>query len=181
MDSSHSVEVRATPFRSLACPKCKKPLQLILCHAVEVDTCPSCHGIWVDHPEEKQMLEIKPEAFTVAELRRLRKAYQRLSKRDPVRYAPCPVCLQLMHRVNWGSRSGVVVDRCEKHGTWYDEGEVDKIREYIRTGGVEFEKLRLTEGGLSELNSKLDREVTRLQTQINYKYMLARLYSMLGL
>ncbi len=35
-------------------------------------------------------------------------------------YRPCPVCTRLMNRVNFGRRSGVLIDRCRAHGSWFD-------------------------------------------------------------
>jgi Zn-finger nucleic acid-binding protein len=130
--------------------------------------------------DEKVLFQIKPEVFTVDELRRLRRLYKPMGKLEEVRLRACPACKELMYRKNWGGHSGVVVDRCEQHGTWYDEGEAEKIREYVRLGGVEFEKLYLTEQGLSDLQSKLNNEVTRLDIRIDSAYRRARLWSLLS-
>ena len=43
---------------------------------------------------------------------------------EQVKYVKCPVCRILMNRVSFGYRSGVVVDRCGKHGIWLDNGEI---------------------------------------------------------
>ena len=71
--------------RDLFCPKCKEALLVALQDETEVDYCRNCKGIWVDYVEEKTLLNMKPEVFTMDELRRLRKHYQSFSKRDPVR------------------------------------------------------------------------------------------------
>ena len=162
------------------CPKCATALTQVLHDEARVDSCLSCQGIWVDDINERTLLKFKPEVFTVDELHRLRELYRPLGKIEEVRYVPCPVCRQLMQRVNWGSHSGIVVDRCKDHGTWYDAGEVEKIREFVSLGGIEFEKLRLTERGLAELETKLDHEVTKLDRRIDSAYRRARLWSMLG-
>ncbi len=125
-------------------------------------------------------MQIKPEVFTVDELQRLRKLYKPFGIDDPVRLRACPVCKELMYRRNWGEHSGVIVDRCEQHGTWYDEGEVEKIREYIELGGIEYEKLRLTEGGLSDLETKLDQKTAELDLRTIRAYRRARLWSIFG-
>ena len=69
------------------------------------------------------------------------------------------------------------MDKCYEHGTWYDVGELEKIMEFIKLGGVEYEKLKLTESGLSDLTRKLEDEATRLDIRINKAYRRARLYS----
>lgn len=51
-------------------------------------------------------------------------------------YRPCPVCGRLMHRRNYGRRSGVVVDTCQQHGLWFDQGELGAILDWVRGGGL---------------------------------------------
>jgi Zn-finger nucleic acid-binding protein len=40
-----------------------------------------------------------------------------------------------MNRVNFGVRSGVVVDRCGDHGVWLDAGEMRQLMEWAKAGG----------------------------------------------
>ncbi|GIX46665.1 MAG: hypothetical protein KatS3mg131_0876 [Candidatus Tectimicrobiota bacterium] len=164
----------------LRCPRCEAPLHVALDEDVEVDTCPACHGVWVEVLEEKAALKLRPVAFTVDDVRLFRKLYRPPATREPVRYLPCPVCGALMQRRVWGSHSGVIVDRCREHGTWYDAGELEKVREFVALGGAEFEKLKLAERGLQDLEAKLTREVARLDRRIDRVYRRARLWSLLG-
>src|SRR3990167_1287054 len=162
-------------MRLMDCPACHKVMAVVVDDGVKVDRCADCGVVWVEFEDEKALFAIKPESFTVDELRRLRKKYEPLGRVEQVKFRACPVCKDLMYRKNWGAHSGVVVDRCEKHGTWFDEGEPDKIRDYIRLGGAEYEKLRITERGLIELQSKLLQETTRLDIKIDTAYRNARL------
>jgi len=50
---------------------------------------------------------------------------------------PCPQCGQLMNRINFARCSGVVVDICKGHGTWFDRDELSAIVQFIRGGGLE--------------------------------------------
>ena len=161
--------------QTMLCPKCRKFLVIGYDRDVEVDFCEGCNGIWVDYIHEKQLLNIKPEVFSIDELKRLRKLYKPLEQVHKSGYVPCPICQQLMQRKNWGSYSGVIVDKCGEHGTWYDQGELEKIREYIALGGIEYEKLRLIEGGLNELDLKLRQEVHKLDQRIDSVHRKARL------
>jgi Zn-finger nucleic acid-binding protein len=52
-----------------------------------------------------------------------------------VAYLRCPVCRELMHRRNFGRTSGVIVDVCEIHGTWFDVGELPWILGFVARGG----------------------------------------------
>jgi Zn-finger nucleic acid-binding protein len=182
MDSLQNQRIPAQrEGHTLFCPKCKAPLYIAYAHDIEVDYCAQCKGVWVDPVHEKDLLNMQPEVFTLDELKRLRKLYQPLLKVDKSGYVPCPICKELMTRRNWGSYSGVIVDRCEEHGTWYDAGELEKIREFIKLGGVEYEKYKVTNQALDELDQKLVREVHRLDQQTSSSYRRARFYSILGL
>lgn len=176
--NTETVAKRADKIR--LCPRCRKELKVVLQEDVEIDTCPECNGVWVDHIEEKKALAMSPEVFTVDELHKLRKYYQSCGKVETVKYVPCPICDKLMQRKNWGSHSGIVVDKCYDHGSWYDEGELDKIREFVKLGGVEYEKLRISEQGLSDQNRKIENEAARLDIRINKAYRRARLFNMIG-
>ncbi len=47
----------------------------------------------------------------------------------------CPVCSDFMQRKNFGARSGVIADRCNKHGIWLDGGELKRLMEWKKAGG----------------------------------------------
>lgn len=59
------------------------------------------------------------------------------SMSETVRYVPCPQCGQLMNRINFARCSGIVVDVCKGHGTWFDRDELREIVEFIRGGGLD--------------------------------------------
>ena len=40
-------------------------------------------------------------------------------------------------RKNFGKISGVIIDRCGKHGVWLDAGELEKIQHFIADGGLD--------------------------------------------
>jgi Zn-finger nucleic acid-binding protein len=44
-----------------------------------------------------------------------------------------------MSRTNFGARSGIIVDVCREHGSWFDRGELDATLQFIRDGGMEEE------------------------------------------
>src|SRR5437764_1271331 len=45
----------------------------------------------------------------------------------------CPSCLGM----NFARLSGVIVDVCKRHGTWFDRDELRQIVEFIRGGGLD--------------------------------------------
>src|SRR5207245_8941192 len=62
------------------------------------------------------------------------------SDHNKISYAPCPQCGQLMNRVNFAHCSGVIVDVCKGHGTWFDHDELHEILEFILDGGFEVDR-----------------------------------------
>jgi Zn-finger nucleic acid-binding protein len=56
-----------------------------------------------------------------------------------VRYLRCPECSQPMMRMNFGRRSGVILDACKRHGTWFDAGELERVRDFVCAGGLQDE------------------------------------------
>lgn len=53
--------------------------------------------------------------------------------------ARCPECDEVMTPMNFGRRSGIVVDVCRDHGTWFDRGELEAVLAFVRAGGIEGE------------------------------------------
>ena len=47
-----------------------------------------------------------------------------------------------MNRINFAKCSGVIVDVCKGHGTWFDKQELTRIIEFIREGGLEASRQR---------------------------------------
>jgi Zn-finger nucleic acid-binding protein len=41
-----------------------------------------------------------------------------------------------MNRINFAEYSGVVVDVCREHGTWFDAHELQRIVHFLRDGGM---------------------------------------------
>jgi hypothetical protein len=41
-----------------------------------------------------------------------------------------------MNRRNYGGASGVIVDVCTVHGTWFDTGELPRVLAFVEGGGL---------------------------------------------
>ncbi len=50
-------------------------------------------------------------------------------------YLNCPACSGPMSRKNFARVSGVLVDSCARHGTWFDTGELQDVLRFIEGGG----------------------------------------------
>ncbi len=121
------------------CPHCDKALQTIDLQLREdffIERCASCYGLFFDPGEIETLLESSvSNVFEINTqlLRNINK--ERYSKDQKVKYIKCPVCRNFMRRVNFGYRSGVIVDRCKKHGVWLDNGEIVHLLEWKKAGG----------------------------------------------
>lgn len=101
--------------------------------------CAQCGGSFVDHDELARLIdvargEVADGAFATAP------PATRASRETAVRYLACARCAKPMNRMNFGRRSGVVVDACKAHGTWFDAGELDGALAFVRRGGLEGER-----------------------------------------
>jgi len=133
-----------TPLR---CPRCKLEMQALTIGSTVVRECGDCLGLWLDVAGFEKICADREEQAAV--LGTAAPAPQRSLGAGRISYAPCPQCLQLMNRVNFARCSGVIVDICKGHGTWFDRDELSRIVEFIRTGGLEMartkEKVELEE------------------------------------
>jgi len=114
------------------CPTCNKPLVEFRGNGGVLLDCAACGGQFVEHALLNSLLEAR-EIAGLAVTRRARRSELGLSK---VRYVPCPSCRQLMNRKNFGGESGVVVDVCAAHGTWFDDGELPRVLAFVESGGL---------------------------------------------
>jgi Zn-finger nucleic acid-binding protein len=77
-----------------------------------------------------------------------------------VRYLECPTCAQLMHRKNFASCSGVIIDSCRGHGVWFDRHELEAILRFVADGGLDQareKELRRQEAAAQHARARLDR------------------------
>jgi len=111
-----------------------------------VHRCPETRGMWFDGPTFDFLIERQAErALTLDPNVRSRAALTvRVEKgagEPRLEYLNCPVCGEQMSRSNYAKCSGVVFDRCLKHGVWLDDLELQQILRFIETGGHELAKI----------------------------------------
>jgi Zn-finger nucleic acid-binding protein len=141
------------------CPHCGKPLSAThdvttdlncpRCHTVKMLStqlkdshileCPQCAGLWLstatfseicnDNEQQQAALQIDTGLPNQA-------AAPHFTLDQNVKYLACPQCSQLMNRLNFAHRSGVIIDICNKDGIWFDRDSLRHIIEFIRAGGL---------------------------------------------
>jgi len=127
------------PEADRICPACNIPMQTINIAGVGkyyIERCDRCMGLFFDPGEiEALMDESVSNVFSIDHKGLNRIIEDRSGQPLKVKYVKCPVCLTIMNRVNFGKRSGVVVDRCKGHGIWLDAGQLKQLMEWRKAGG----------------------------------------------
>jgi len=121
---------------TLKCPRCRtERMQEVTLKDTKVLECPKCCGLWLtsatfdficnNAERQEAVLAFDPPPV------------QAPAPGGKVLYLPCPKCGDLMNRLNFAHRSGVIIDICKKDGIWFDRDGLRHIIEFIRAGGME--------------------------------------------
>lgn len=133
-------ETSATAQRQ--CPRCRVEMGSASLGATTLCECAQCGGLWVDADSFEQICADREQQAAVLGAAHPAPSNAVNSVGERVRYVPCPECDQLMNRINFARCSGVIVDVCKGHGTWFDPEELTEIVEFIRAGGLEASRAR---------------------------------------
>jgi len=129
------------------CPDCGSSLDTVDLKVDKkflIEKCRQCHGLFFD-PGELEMLLAKSVSNVYRVDRQKLNQLQNQSFRarnKKFKYRKCPACQVVMNRVAFGYRSGIIVDHCNKHGFWLDEGELRQLQEWKKAGGEMEQKNR---------------------------------------
>ncbi len=110
-------------------------------HAVH--GCRRCGGVWVD----TVTLDVMVETAAATGQGTVKPTVERrqLSMQGKVVYRSCAVCKTPMNRRNFARISGVIVDQCRDHGTFFDAGELEDVLNFVRSGGLMLSRKRQLE------------------------------------
>jgi Zn-finger nucleic acid-binding protein len=125
--------LRSPRGSALACPACKHALEPFRGGPGQLLDCGRCGGQFVEHALLRELLE-RREVLGSAVPHHTRRENPLT---QPVRYVPCPACQNFMNRRNFGKTSGIIVDMCHQHGTWFDAGELPRVLAFVQSGGLE--------------------------------------------
>lgn len=122
------------------CPRCDGgALEARLVGEVLLDECLGCHGVFLDACAVEMVVRERRQASASAIVAMAED--NTISSARPEQggklYIKCPDCDQVMNRVNFGRRSGIIVDVCKPHGTWFDQDELPRIVDFVMKGGLE--------------------------------------------
>ena len=147
--------------KPLTCPGCRAEMLFVRVGTTELHECPECASAWLASEVFKELCLNREEHGAFAVLAGVAATPPSLDTAGHVqRYVPCPVCSKLMNRSNFGRRSGILVDLCKKHGTWFERGELAGILAFIDDGGLE--RARVEE---EERNAEAQKKLAKAQLE----------------
>jgi Zn-finger nucleic acid-binding protein len=132
----------SAPAATELCPRCKTNLDAVVIGGSNVRECPKCEGIWTDTETLRQICADREKQAAVLGMPTQLPSNDGVQMENQIRYLPCPVCGDLMNRINFANCSGVIVDVCGQHGTWFDRDELHRIVEFIHAGGLDKARAR---------------------------------------
>ena len=115
----------------MKCPNCQEMLCTVSYEGVEIETCPACKGEWLDAGELGNIIRLREKRFNEQERQAIAKSatYTAVSLDEADRDLLCPKCGGRTDAVNYGSGSGIIIDKCPAcGGIWVDGGELEKIQ-----------------------------------------------------
>lgn len=128
--------------------------------------CGTCGGLWLEVAAFEKICADREHQAAVLGLASPVTGHRMDPGSDiKVRYFPCPQCGQLMNRMNFARCSGVIIDVCRGHGTWFDRDELRGIIEFIRGGGLQLSR------------QKEKREIAFEREQLRHEQFIANLKS----
>jgi Zn-finger nucleic acid-binding protein len=138
------VDLRQIHFRdlgnngSMPCPGCESTLNVIEFETdprIQIERCDTCLGLFFNPGELETLLEQKTNPLVWLDTQRLDEIAENFGYNHEVIYLQCPMCRERMSHMNFGGKSGVILDRCGAHGVWVEGGELRRLLEWWRAGG----------------------------------------------
>lgn len=112
---------------AITCPRCNSATSVVGVDQLELDRCARCGGIWFDVGEVRELRKLVDDKRVREQLQELPHAHGAGSTSTEAVALACPVCALKMVRRHHEDAPGVVVDRCQQHGTWLDQGEAERL------------------------------------------------------
>lgn len=123
------------------CPRCQIAMTFVAIGATPLWECGQCLGLWLDVKSfEKLCIDREQQSVVLGTASPA--PHGLVEENTKVTYVKCPECSQMMNRINFARCSGVIVDVCRGHGTWFDRDELSRIVEFIQRGGLEASRKR---------------------------------------
>ena len=124
------------------CPRCKIDLQTERYKGIEIERCPKCKGMWLDHPELDQL---EDTVFSDDDVKGMTMYARRGSN------TACPKCGRGMTIFNYRAYD-LPIDYCEEeHGFWLDGGEEKRVLELMKQRSKDLDRSAAAQKAWSRL------------------------------
>ncbi len=124
--------------------------------------CPMCLGLFVSVDTFETL--IRNQENRVGEVKDGDALAKATLLAETVTYIKCPVCGEVMNRMNYARISGVIVDYCKRHGFWLDNGELEKIAAFVASGGLKARyQLEMEEAKSAASKAKLEKALAEAE------------------
>jgi Zn-finger nucleic acid-binding protein len=123
-----------------SCPRCHTPMTHVSVGTMQLSECGTCKGTWVDADAFDRLCGDREAQAAVIHGNSLQ--HPAPSAPEKIAYRPCPRCKKMMNRVNFAKYSGVVLDVCRAHGTFFDRDELHRVVSFIQAGGLDRARTR---------------------------------------
>ena len=150
------IDLREVHFRDLGpsdllpCPTCQGSLHTLKTTTepgTHLEHCPTCHGLFFNPGELEAILEENAPGGLWLDAARIEALAEKAGPPPgEITYRKCPHCRDIMTRINFGGRSGVIIDRCTTHGVWLDHGELHHLLQWWHAGGRLIHQRHAAEG-----------------------------------
>ena len=123
---------------SFKCPVCESALSIARIGRHSLHECVRCGGIWIEKECFQAICTKEEEQEAVLRFRFEENSDPGKKRHERKRsYIPCPECGKLMNHKNFSHCSGIILDWCRDHGSWFDRKELQQIVAFIRNGGLQ--------------------------------------------
>ncbi len=112
---------------------------------VQVDRCPDCGGIWLDHGELEAIEELQENDYR-AELKTIpnyfEKSYE-MALAGNTGTITCPKCERAMEKREYAYCSQIIIDVCPQcRGVWLHEDEIAELEIFFEKNRLETAEIR---------------------------------------
>ena len=146
----------------MKCPNCQATLCTIQYEGVDIETCPECHGEWLDDDELGKIVRLREVKFDEEARRAIAESttITGVKLTDVDRDLVCPKCGGTTDALNYGGDSGIILDRCTScGGFWLDREELEKVQMLVEGWEDRLpEDLKQYGPRLRDVEARLDRE-----------------------
>ncbi len=132
----------------MTCPACAGAMLQGTLGTTRLHECGACFGLWLDPATFDGICRDSEQRAAV--LGAAVPFDPQVGSLQPVRYRPCPTCREPMTRTNFARCSGVIIDVCHLHGTWFDANELQQIVKFVQEGGLDVARTREQEALVEE-------------------------------